>query len=79
MLRKNHKFRQGDKVRKSEGDKKTSRFKILKGKVYLQQLKGMQCSSLSIRRFWGKRGKMEAKKGESSPPPQSKFSSPLAH
>ena len=25
--------------------------------------------SLSIRRFWGKRGKMEAKKGESSSPP----------
>ena len=34
--------------------------------------------SLSIRRFWEKRGKMEAKKGENSPPPPSKISSPLA-
>ena len=39
-------------------------------------------NSLSIRRFWGKRGKMEAKKGESFlfsplPPPPSKISSPL--
>ena len=35
---------------------------------------------LSIRRFWGKRGKIEAKKGENSPllPLPSKFSSPLA-
>jgi len=43
--------------------------------------------SLSIRRFWGNGGKMEAKKGESFlqlsppsplPPPPSKISSPLA-
>ena len=34
---------------------------------FLQKLskKIIEISSLSIRRFWGKRGKMEAKKGES--------------
>ena len=45
---------------------------------------GVFRNSLSIRRFWGKMGKMEAKKGESSsspsplPRPPSKISSPLA-
>ena len=36
--------------------------------------------SLSIRRFWaGKRGKMEAKKGESSPSPLPHLKSPLPY
>ena len=34
------------------------------GEIFLAQFSGISSlSSLSIRRFWGKRGKMEAKKG----------------
>ena len=67
-------------------------FDIIVAHQYLRRNKQREelcwkITSLSIRRLWGKRGKIEAKKGESPflsllpgpiPPPPSKICSPLA-
>ena len=71
---------------------KDSWFAIIVAHQYLRRNKQREelcwkITSLSIRRLWGKRGKIEAKKGESPflsllpgpiPPPPAKICSPLA-
>ena len=44
---------------------KLSRDKLLSPNKKISRHKNVISGRLSIRRFWGKRGKMEAKKGES--------------